>query len=114
MEKMIAFCGLDCGECPTFLATRENDDQKRKEVAELWSKQYQSQFKPEDINCDGCLSGNGRLFIHCSVCEIRLCGREKAVKNCGHCHDYPCQKLDSFFMMVPLGKVTLDEIRKTI
>ena len=111
---MIAFCGLDCGECPTFLATRENDDQKRKEVAELWSKQYQAQFNLEDINCDGCLSKNGRLFSHCTVCEIRKCGREKDLINCAHCNDYPCQKLNNFFMMVPQSKITLDEIRKRI
>lgn len=114
MEKMIAFCGLDCGECPTFLATRENDDRKRKEVAALWSKQYQAQIKPEDINCDGCFSGNGRLFSHCSVCEIRRCGREKVVENCGYCPDFPCQKLSAFFQMVPQSKITLDEIRKRI
>ncbi len=112
MEKRIAFCGLDCGECPTFLATRADDDEKKKQVAQQWSKDYQAQFKPEDINCDGCLSKNGRLFSHCSVCEIRLCGREKDVKNCGYCHEYPCQKLSTFFQMVPQSKITLDEIRK--
>jgi hypothetical protein len=114
MEKMIAFCGLDCTECPTLLATREDNDQKRKQVAELWSKEYKADFKPEDINCDGCLSGNGRLFSHCSVCEIRLCGREKALKNCAFCQDYPCQKLSAFFQMVPRGKVTLEEIRSRL
>ena len=114
MEKMIAFCGLDCNECPTFLATRENDDQKRKEVAELWSKQYKAQFKSEDINCDGCLSGNGRLFSHCKVCEIRACGREKKLVNCAPCGEYPCQKLTAFFQMVPQGKVNLEDIRRSV
>jgi Protein of unknown function (DUF3795) len=28
MEEMIAFCGLNCAECPAFLATQENDDEK--------------------------------------------------------------------------------------
>jgi hypothetical protein len=112
MEKMIAFCGLDCAECPTFLATREEDDKKREQVAEQWSKEYKAQFKPEDINCDGCLSGNGRLFSHCKVCEIRTCGREKKLANCAYCNEYPCQKLVGFFQMVPQSKVTLDKIQK--
>jgi len=28
MGKMIAFCGINCVECPTFLATQANDDKK--------------------------------------------------------------------------------------
>jgi hypothetical protein len=111
MEKMIAFCGLDCSECPTFLATRENNDEKRKQVAEQWSKQYKADFKPEDINCDGCLSQTGRLFSHCSVCNIRSCGHEKKRENCASCNEYPCQKLESFFQIAPQGRINLDQLR---
>ncbi len=114
MEKMIAFCGIDCAECPTLLATSEDNDEKRKKVAELWSKQYKAQFKPEDINCDGCFQDKGSLFSHCQVCEIRSCGRGKKLANCAYCNEYPCQKLAGFFQMVPQSKITLDEIRKTI
>jgi hypothetical protein len=114
MEKMIAFCGINCAECPTFLATQEDNDHKREKVAEQWSKDYQMQIKAKDINCDGCLSETGRLFSHCNVCEIRKCGQEKKIENCAHCNEYPCQKLNNFFAMVPYGKVTLDEIRKTL
>lgn len=35
MDKMIAFCGIVCSECPAFVATQKDDDAKRKEVAEL-------------------------------------------------------------------------------
>jgi hypothetical protein len=37
MEKMVAFCGIVCSECPVYLATIHDDDNARKEVAELWS-----------------------------------------------------------------------------
>lgn len=114
MEKMIAICGINCAECPAFLATCENDDQRRKAVAEMWSKEYQSEFKAEDINCDGCHSLTGRLFSQCKVCEIRKCGQEKDLKNCAFCNEYPCPKLSPFFLMVPQGKATLDEIRKDL
>ncbi|HYA13697.1 MAG TPA: DUF3795 domain-containing protein [Syntrophales bacterium] len=114
MEKMIAFCGINCAECPTFLATQEDNDRKRERVVERWYKDYHMQIKAEDINCDGCLSETGRLFSHCNVCEIRKCGQEKKVENCAHCKEYPCQKLNKFFEVVPHGKVTLDEIRRTL
>jgi len=110
MSEMIAFCGLNCNECPAFLATQENDDEKRKHVAEQWSKQYQASFKPSDINCDGC-SRDGRLFSYCSICNIRQCGREKNLENCAGCDDYPCKKLEDLFEMAPQAKANLDRIK---
>jgi hypothetical protein len=112
MEKVIGFCGIVCDECPALLATQKNDDNERKRVAEQWSRQYSADIKPEDVNCDGCLSESGRLFGYCKVCEIRKCGREKRVKNCAYCDEYACEKLNQFFVMAPNAKVTLEEIRK--
>ncbi len=114
MDKMIAFCGLTCTECPAFLATQKDNNSERKKVAELWSKQFNAEFKPEDINCDGCLSESRRLIGHCEVCEIRKCGREKHVKNCAYCDDYACEKLNKFIDGAPDAKTTLEEIRKSL
>jgi len=112
MDKMIAFCGLICSECPAFIATQKDDDNERKKVAELWAKEYNSpDLKPEDINCDGCLSENGRLFGYCKTCDIRSCALEKNAKNCAYCDDYACEKLVKFFDMAPEAKNNLDEIR---
>jgi len=113
MEKMIAFCGLDCFKCPAFLATKNDSDEQRKEVADLWSKQHQVEITPESINCEGCLS-NGILFGHCQVCEIRKCAQEKGVENCAHCSDYACGKLEPIFQMMPEAKNNLDFIKKNI
>ena len=113
MGKMIAFCGTVCTECPAVLATKKDDDNERKRIAELWSKQYNADIKPEDINCEGCLSEGGRLFSYCEVCEIRRCGQEKHVDNCAYCDDYACEKLNNFFDMAPDAKLTLEEIRKS-
>jgi len=113
MNEMIAFCGLLCSECGAFLATRDDDNDKRAEVAKLWSKEFNKDFKPEDINCDGCLSEGGNLFNYCNVCEIRKCGREKGVMNCAYCDEYSCEKLEKFFQMVPDAKERLDEIRNS-
>ena len=111
MDEIIAFCGLQCHECGAFLATRDDDDEKRAEVAQLWSKEFKTEFKPEDINCEGCLSEGENIFSYAKTCEIRKCGKEKGVVNCAYCSDYSCEKLDKFFEMVPDAKKRLDEIR---
>jgi hypothetical protein len=112
VEKMIAFCGLTCTECPAFIATQKNDNEERKKVAEMWSKEFKRDIKPEDINCDGCLIDSNNLFSYCKVCEIRKCGKEKRVENCADCDEYACEKLTDFFKMAPQSKTALDEIRK--
>lgn len=111
-EKMIACCGLVCSECPTFIATQKNDDKMREETAKKWSEMFHSDIKPADINCDGCTSNSTRLFNYCNQCEIRKCVREKGVKNCAYCADYPCEKLVAFQKNAPEATVVLDDIRK--
>ena len=114
MNKMISFCGLLCNECGAFIATKNDDDKKRAEVAQLWSKHYSSNLKAEDINCDGCTSSSNRLFGHCKVCEIRKCGKQKGIANCACCSEYPCEKLGTFFKVVPEARSRLDEVRSEL
>jgi hypothetical protein len=111
-EKMIAFCGLACSGCPTFIATQKNDDKMREETAKKWSEMFRADIKPADINCDGCTSKSTKLFNYCNQCEIRKCAGEKGVKNCAYCSEYPCEKLAAFLKNAPEAKVVLDDIRK--
>lgn len=111
MERIVAYCGITCSDCPTFNATQKDDDTKRKRVAELWTKQYGHTFKMEDINCDGCLSRGTRVFNYCTLCEIRKCGRERNVRNCAYCDDYKCEKLSKLHEQAPKAKETLDTAR---
>ena len=111
---MIAFCGIACNDCPALMATEADDNNKRAEVAKLWSQEYNTDLKANDINCDGCQTDSGRLFGHCQVCEIRKCGFEMKVANCAYCNEYACDKLNKFFDMVPDAKTQLDSIRNAI
>ncbi|MCD4818552.1 MAG: DUF3795 domain-containing protein [Candidatus Cloacimonetes bacterium] len=108
---MISYCGLACHECGAFIATQNNDDAKRKEVAKAWSREFEANIKPEDINCNGCTSQSENLFSHCFECEIRKCGIKKKVVNCGICNNYPCKIINDFHQFVPEAKKRLDEIK---
>jgi len=108
---MTAFCGLNCSECPAYLATKTGDDKKRIETAKKWSEIYKSDIKPEDINCMGCISVSDVIFNYCNICEIRKCAKIKEVKNCACCPDFGCEKLLEFFKIAPEAKRKLDEIR---
>ena len=114
MERMIAFCGLVCTECPGFIATQNDDAEALKQVAEQWSKEYDAQVSPEDCVCDGCVSVDARLGGHPRECEIRACGIGRRVQNCGYCDDYACEKLTEFFGMASDAKTTLDEVRASL
>ncbi|MEA3308391.1 MAG: DUF3795 domain-containing protein [Chloroflexota bacterium] len=112
MKEMIAFCGLVCTGCPAYLATQADDDAAREQVAAQWREEFHAPgITAASINCDGCLSTEGRLFSHCPECKIRACGRERGVTNCAHCPEYKtCPELASFFGFAPEAKAKLDEI----
>jgi hypothetical protein len=111
-KKMIAKCGLNCAECPAYIATQKNDDALRAETAKKWSEMFKSELKPADINCDGCQTDSPRLLGYCSVCEIRKCAREKKLATCAACPEYSCGKLDAFLAQVPEARRTLEALRK--
>jgi hypothetical protein len=112
MEKMVACCGLACTDCEAYIATRDNDDRKRQEIAEKWAKQFGHEMKPGDINCAGC-TAEGPHIGYCGICQIRGCAQGKGVSNCGWCDDYSCDKTEAFFKMAPQCKTTLDAIKQS-
>lgn len=111
IEEMVAYCGLVCNECPTYKATKKNDNKTKAKIAEEWSRQYQHLFKPEDINCDGCLAVGSVQIGYCQICEIRKCCSERNVLNCGYCVEYPCYKLNNFHTKAVKAKDKLESIR---
>ena len=104
MSKMIAYCGLVCTDCPTFLATRNDDDGAREKTAAYYAEKFDLHFKPEDINCEGCLSEGGKLIDYCRSCEIRKCCQEKGLENCVLCDAQPCEELARFHEFSPDAK----------
>lgn len=114
MSQMIAYCGLVCSSCPTFLATKNNDDVARARTAAFYSEKFGLNLKPEEINCEGCKSEGGVLIGYCQVCNIRQCCRGKGLENCAVCSDQPCEDLARFHEFSPDAKQCFDALRKKL
>lgn len=108
--EMIACCGLVCSQCPAFLATQAGDEEKARQTAELWSRQYKVEVRVENVWCDGCMAP-GRKCGHCGECEIRACALQRGVATCAACDDYGCETIGRFLAMVPPAKETLERLR---
>jgi hypothetical protein len=104
MQEMIAYCGLVCSNCPTFQATLNDDDEARAKTAAYYSIKYGFSLKPEDINCDGCLSTTGRLIGYCHACNIRKCCISKGLPSCSVCSKQPCEHIEKFHAFSPEAK----------
>jgi hypothetical protein len=91
MDDYVAYCGLKCNKCHAFIATQNNDIAAIKEIAQRWGQQDNQNYSIEDIRCNGCRSNV--LNKHCYRCNIRSCGVEKGLQNCGKCDDFICDKL---------------------
>ncbi len=114
MEKMIAYCGLICTECPAYIATQANDRKQLEKVAAQWSEQFNATLTADDCACDGCQATTERHMSHCAECKIRACAIEKGVRNCAHCSGYPCQELKEFFVYAPQAQASLKQIRQKL
>ncbi|MCL1815653.1 MAG: DUF3795 domain-containing protein [Treponema sp.] len=103
MEKIIAYCGLNCAECDAYLALQNNDQALREKTAAEWTKAHNFSFTPDMINCTSC-KGAGVQVGHCSECEIRKCASEKGVINCGACGGFKtCKTINDFLVQVPFA-----------
>lgn len=111
-ERIIAYCGLVCSECPAFVATQAGDLAGLEKIAAQWREEYNAPgITVESVYCDGCLGEGGKKCAHCGDCEIRLCGMERGVENCAFCSDYACAKLEAFLGFVPTARDLLNSLR---
>ncbi len=114
MDKIIAYCGLVCSDCPAYIATQANDQAALEAVAAEWRAAYNApSITVASVLCDGCLTGPNKCG-HCAECNIRACGVQHGVTNCAHCAEYPCGQLQEFFAMVPPARIVLDQIHQAL
>lgn len=116
MEKMVAYCGLVCTDCPAYVATQASDQDALERTAAMWREQFNApEITADSIVCDGCSTTDGRLSGYCSMCEIRACALERSLGTCAPCAEYDgCGKLAAFHEHAPEARATLDGIRAAL
>jgi len=82
-----AVCGLYCGACTLFIATKE-DPARLKALSERF------QLPEETMKCNGCRSDNRGPY--CQTCKMVSCAAERGIEFCSECDDYPCNELKQF------------------
>ena len=102
MNKMIAYCGIDCEKCNAYLATINNNQELRKKTAKLWAKLNNAPILPEHINCQGCRVEGIKTVFCDSMCNIRQCALKNGVATCGDCSDLErCQTVSAILKNNP-------------
>lgn len=94
MNRLTAYCGINCGTCPLYLATVNGDEKLKAEVAEKWGKIYKRTLKIDEMKCKGCKSD--LKFGACRKCDISTCNKNKGTNTCSECEVYPCDRIKSF------------------
>jgi hypothetical protein len=109
----LAYCGLNCEECPVFQATRNRDEVHKRWLAAEYSSE-QLCFSTRDMTCYGCHSQQRLESRMCQGCQLRACASSRLVENCAHCRDFPCNLIERFVPIETDARTALELERERI
>jgi len=91
-KDLMAPCGLYCGTCGVYIATRDNNEKFRNVMANLYGTE------PEKTSCLGCMQSDSskQLYEWCQTCNIRSCVKSKGHYSCHQCEKWPCDMIETF------------------
>jgi hypothetical protein len=91
-RELMAPCGLYCGVCGVYIATRDGNDKFKAIMGNLYGT------KPEETECSGCMQPEPprKLYGYCKTCNLRLCIRSKGFYSCHQCSEWPCHMIENF------------------
>jgi len=88
----IAYCCINCDDCPLYKATIDNDDKAKMEIAKKWGDAEKPSFKLKDYYCYGCKDKRS-CSIPGNECTVRPCAVKKGFATCAQCPDFEaCDK----------------------
>lgn len=73
-KKLMAPCGLYCGTCGVYIATRDNNEKFKVALGGIYGT------RPEETECLGCMQADPpeKLYAFCRACTIRECVKKRA------------------------------------
>ena len=91
-KELMAPCGLYCGTCGVYIATRDGNVKFRTIMGNLYGT------RPEETACLGCMQSDPpkKRYGFCEACPIRHCVRAKGFYSCHQCSDWPCPMIENF------------------
>ena len=92
-RDLMAPCGLYCGACGVYLATRDGNEKFKAVMGNLYGT------KPEETACLGCMQPDPpkKIYGFCKACKIRSCVKSKGCYSCHQCGEWPCELIEKFF-----------------
>lgn len=91
-RTLMAPCGLYCGTCGVYIATRDNNNKFKKALGDVYGT------PPEITECKGCMQEDPPecLYEFCTACTIRDCVKVKGLYSCHQCDEWPCPQISEF------------------
>ena len=109
---MIAYCGINCFKCKSYIATQSGNPDELTKVARELSAIYQADVKPEYVICDGCKDDKRHSYFCRKSCKMRKCCIEKDYNSCIECPDCPCKELQVEWDNNPEAKENLENLKR--
>ena len=91
-RDLMAPCGLYCGTCGVYIATRDNNEKFKTVMGGLYGT------TPAETRCRGCMQPDPpqMLYGYCAFCKIRDCVKENGFYSCHQCEKWPCDMIENF------------------
>ena len=91
-KDLMAPCGLYCGACGVYIATRDENEKFKAIMGNL------DEIKPEETECLGCMQPDPpkKIYSFCRLCQIRECVKSKGYYSCHQCEEWPCSMIENF------------------
>lgn len=110
----MAFCGFDCGLCPMYRATVDDDAELRAKLIEKYSTP-EKRLTEDDVRCFGCKAEERYVHPYCEECAIRRCAVCHGICfNCGECDEYPCKEISRRIPESSQSRVNMDTVKQNV
>ncbi len=95
-KNLMAACGLYCGACGLYIATRDENEELKTFIIDSFKSLYGTEY--EGRECLGCMQPGSpkKIYGHCKECAIRDCVKLNGNYSCHQCEDWPCNMIEDF------------------